>query len=44
MLNFNEEEEVDLIDDDFTFDTDDEEIEHDLDFNDLFEDEEDEDM
>ena len=42
MLNFNEEEEVDLVDDDdFTFDTDDEEIEHELDFNALFDDEDD---
>ena len=42
LLNFNEEEEVDLVDDDdFTFDTDDEEIEHELDFNALFDDEDD---
>ncbi|MBR5174274.1 MAG: DNA-directed RNA polymerase subunit beta, partial [Clostridia bacterium] len=42
LLNFNEDDEVDLVDDDdFTFDTDDEEIEHELDFNDLFEDEDD---
>lgn len=42
LLNFNEEEEVDLVDDDdFTFDTDDEEIEHELDFNSLFDDEDD---
>ncbi len=40
LLNFNAEEEVDLIDDDFSFDKDEEEG-HELDFNELFGDDED---
>ncbi len=48
LLNFNADEEVDLVDDDFSFDeeivNDVDNIDHELDFNSLFEDEDDEDI